>query len=133
MNNQIAQLSEPDVMFLERVSGRDSQHRDMLAALLQRSEIVPPQRIHSDVVTMNSAVTLTDPAAHTTMTWTIVYPDDAQLDKGLLNVFSPVGMALLGARQGDQITVPLPNGGSGTMDITRVDFQPEANWARRSA
>lgn len=128
MNTAIAQLSESDVSRLERASERDSRYQAMLDALLERADIVAPRRIQPDVVTMNSAVTLTDAVSQASRTWTIVYPDDALFDAGLLNVFSPVGMALLGARQGDRVTVSLPDGASSLMTITRVEYQPEANW-----
>ncbi|AOI74945.1 GreA/GreB family elongation factor [Burkholderia sp. NRF60-BP8] len=129
MNTAIAQLSESDVSRLERVSARDSRYQAMLDELLERADIVAPRRIQSDVVTMNSSVTLTDPVSEASTTWTIAYPDDARFEAGLLNVFSPVGMALLGARQGDRVSVSLPDGTHTPMTITRVEYQPEASWA----
>lgn len=42
--------------------------------------------------------------------WTVVSPEEASLADGSVSTDSPVGQALLGAREGDAVTVTTPGG-----------------------
>ena len=75
---------------------------------------------------MNSQITLLDEATQEQATWTIVYPDAANLGFGRLNV-SPVGMALLGTQRGQMVKVTQPSGAEKQMKVAAIVFQPEAN------
>jgi len=41
----------------------------------------------------------------------LVMPEDADPDRGLVSVASPIGRALVGKEAGDEVTVPTPSGG----------------------
>jgi transcription elongation factor GreA len=41
----------------------------------------------------------------------LVMPEDADPDRGLVSVASPIGRALVGKEAGDEVTVPTPAGG----------------------
>ncbi len=99
----------------------------MLDTLLERADIVQPDAVKANVVTMNSQITLLDEASQEQATWTIVYPDAANLELGRLNVFSPVGMALLGTQRGQLVKVMQPSGIEKLMKVSAIRFQPEAN------
>jgi len=45
-----------------------------------------------------------------TVTYQLVMPEDADAAKGLISTASPIGRALLGKEEGDEVTVPTPNG-----------------------
>lgn len=126
-NRRLLQLTELDVTRLEKHAERDSRLQATLDTLLERAEIVGPEAMKSNVITMNSQFTLTDDATHEAITWTLVYPDQASLDTGKLNVFSPVGLALLGARKGERVAVALPNTSAGTVTVSAIVYQPEAS------
>ncbi|MEX3629891.1 MAG: GreA/GreB family elongation factor [Burkholderia sp.] len=126
MKNRLLQPTELDVARLETHAERDTRLQAMLDTLLERADIVHADAMKANVVTMNSQFTLTDEATHEAITWTLVYPDQARSDAGRLNVFSPVGMALLGARQG-AVDVILPNGVAGRMTVSAIVYQPEAS------
>jgi regulator of nucleoside diphosphate kinase len=127
MKKRICQLTELDVARLEKHAEHQPRFQDMLDALLERADIVQPNAIKPTIVTMNSQITLTDETTQDSMTWTIVYPDAANLEAGRLNVFTPVGMALLGAQHGELVNITLPNGTDKTMKVAEIVFQPEAS------
>jgi regulator of nucleoside diphosphate kinase len=44
------------------------------------------------------------------MTFTLVFPKDADVQSGLISVLAPVGAAILGYREGDVVEWPVPAG-----------------------
>lgn len=92
---------------------------------MKRALIVSPQEIPSDVVTMNSQVLLCDIDTSETMTYTLVFPKDADIDSGAISVLAPVGTAILGYRQGDIVEWPVP-AGIRRLRIEKILYQPEA-------
>ena len=45
-----------------------------------------------------------------TFTYELVMPEDSDPDKGLISVASPIGRALVGKEEGDDVTAPTPAG-----------------------
>jgi hypothetical protein len=74
---------------------------------------------------MNSRFAVMDLRSGETVAYTLVYPEEASLERGKLCVLSPMGMALLGARVGDIVHW---NGGNGpgSAEVLRLLYQPEA-------
>ena len=72
--------------------------------------MVPRAEIPPDVVTMGSTVRLTDLQTGEEETYTLVYPNDADIDENKLSVLAPIGTALLGYRAGDVVEWPVPAG-----------------------
>lgn len=96
-----------------------------LAEELKKGEIVSPREVPADVVTMNSRVVLCDLDTAEEMTYTLVFPKDANIDKGAISVLAPVGTAILGYAKGDVVDWPVP-GGMRRLRIVDVVYQPEA-------
>jgi regulator of nucleoside diphosphate kinase len=96
-----------------------------LATELGRAKIVAPEKVPADVVTMNSKVLLRDAANGEELTYTLVFPQDANIDKGAISVLAPVGTAILGYREGHAVTWKVPSG-ERTLEIIKVLYQPEA-------
>ncbi len=44
------------------------------------------------------------------LTFQLVMPEDANADKGWISTASPIGRALVGKEEGDEVTVPTPTG-----------------------
>ncbi|MDP6580352.1 MAG: transcription elongation factor GreA [Vicinamibacterales bacterium] len=44
------------------------------------------------------------------LVYRLVMPEDADPDKGWISTASPIGRALVGKEEGDEVTVPTPNG-----------------------
>ncbi|WP_322014104.1 GreA/GreB family elongation factor [Paraburkholderia sp. J12] len=130
MTRKIRYLTELDVARLEKSAaepGAAPARQTMLDELLERAEIVAPQDVAANVVTMNSQVTLKNEETGETFTWTVVYPRSADFAAGRLNVFSPAGLALLGLKRGDTVRFTPPSGAQQTLKIDRILFQPEAS------
>ena len=82
--------------------------------------------IGHDVVTMNSRVLFKDVQTREQGTVTIVYPEDADPSAQKISVLSPVGTALLGESEGNEVELPLPHGRTRRIKIVEVLYQPEA-------
>ena len=122
-------LTEIDVARLEKhaaAPGADAKLQDMLDDVLERAVIVESRDIPANIITMNSQATLVDEASGEQMTWTVVYPPDADFAQGRLNVFSPLGLALLGAKRGERIRFTPPSGTEKVLKLEKILFQPEA-------
>ena len=99
--------------------------KDDLQEELDRAEVVLPEEMPPDVVTMNSTVTFRVESSSQEFSLTLVYPQDADGGEARISVLAPVGSALLGLREGDRISWPRPRGGSLRVTIIKVTFQPE--------
>ena len=96
-----------------------------LEAELGRATIVEPKDMPSTVVTMNSTVNFIVESSQEEFTKTLVYPKNADANADKISILAPVGSALLGLSQGDEIEWPKPGGGVITVKIKEVTYQPE--------
>jgi len=93
---------------------------------LARCRVVEPGEVPGGVVTMHSVVAVRDLKADERETYTLVFPDDADIDQGRLSVLAPLGTALLGARAGDVVEFAAP-AGTRRLKVEKVLYQPEAS------
>jgi regulator of nucleoside diphosphate kinase len=103
----------------------EEMHLLALADELESAEVVEPDCVPPDVVTMRSRVRVRDMVSGEANTYTISYPVEANLEAGRLSVLAPIGTALLGYREGDVIEWPVP-GGVRVLKIEKLEHQPEA-------
>jgi regulator of nucleoside diphosphate kinase len=96
-----------------------------LADELQRCKTVESSEMPAFVVTMNSQVSLVDMETGEEMEYTLVFPDEANIEDGRISVLSPVGTAILGYTVGDSVEWDVP-GGKRRIRIAAVPYQPEA-------
>ena len=124
-------LTQFDFDRLERLADRlrtRDRHPTVARALeqeLDRAEIVDPRRIPADVVTMNSQVTVCDLATGEVESLRVVFPGSAAPRRGAISVVAPLGLALLGARAGDEVSCEVP-GHTRRLRVENVTYQPEA-------
>ncbi len=90
---------------------------------IERAIVVDARHVAADVVTMNSRalLQLDDEAVEVAL----VYPEDADGSDGKLSVYSDVGTAILGYREGDAFDWRMPNR-TCHIRIEKVLYQPEA-------
>jgi regulator of nucleoside diphosphate kinase len=98
---------------------------DLFRAELRRAPVVPSADVPPDVITMNSRFALTDPDTGRAICYTLVYPGSDAAEAGRLSVVSPMGMALLGARVGEDVCWDSVDGPQ-VATVTRLLYQPEA-------
>lgn len=111
-------LDNPDLM-------RQKPYLEQLERELDRAAVVESSEIPADTITMNSTTLLVDIETGEEMILTLVYPDHAYIPEGRISVLAPVGMAILGCRQGETVKWEVPEG----IRAWRVDsilYQPEA-------
>jgi transcription elongation factor GreB len=78
---------------------------------LERLTVVEPgARTDTSRVFFGATLTLDNEDEGTVLTYQLVGPDETDLAAGKISVDSPVGRALLGRRQGEQVTVRRPRG-----------------------
>jgi regulator of nucleoside diphosphate kinase len=94
---------------------------------LNRAEVLPPQQVPADVVTMNSTVDCIDESSGERHCLTLVYPNDADVEKHRISVLAPVGSALLGLSIGQSIDWQAPGGRTLRLRVTGIEYQPEAS------
>jgi regulator of nucleoside diphosphate kinase len=100
-------------------------HLIALAEELEEAEVVEPERVPPDVVTMRSRIRVLDMVSGEIATYTLSYPVEADFSAGRLSVLAPIGTALLGYREGDVVEWPVP-GGVRVLKIEKLLHQPEA-------
>jgi transcription elongation GreA/GreB family factor len=99
--------------------------RLMLEQELERGAVVEPEEMPKDVVTMNSTVRLRLLKTGEEPCLTLVYPKDLDAAGDKVSVLAPVGSALLGLREGDQIHWPMPDGDIQPIQVLQLVYQPE--------
>lgn len=92
---------------------------------LKVAKTVPQDRISDNIVTMNSRALLREINSGREIEITITYPQDADSREQKVSVLSPIGVALLGCREGDVTSWRVP-GGVGRFKVEKVTYQPEA-------
>jgi regulator of nucleoside diphosphate kinase len=113
---------------LAEVSVSDPRQRGDLKLLeeeLRRAVIVEPKEIPGDVITMNSRADLVDLDTRETVTFTLVFPRESNVEEEKISVLAPIGAGMLGYRIGDEFEWRVPEG-IRRMKVTNVHYQPEA-------
>ena len=95
-----------------------------LQSELRRATVVSESHVPPDVVTMNSNLTYTDITADVRDTVRLVYPH-AAAGSGHVPVTTPLGMALLGLRAGQEIECNFPLGERRQLRVEAVLSQPQ--------
>jgi regulator of nucleoside diphosphate kinase len=111
-----------------RDSGVDSNmpYTNKLEDELDRANIVDPKEIPMDAITMRSKVRLKDLESRKEMIYSLVFPNEADVDDGRISVLAPVGTAMIGYRVGDIIEWEVPSG-LRRLKVEEVLYQPEAS------
>jgi regulator of nucleoside diphosphate kinase len=86
---------------------------------LERARVVPPREVGDNVVTMGSRVVFKDDAGET-HDLILVYPEDADVEKGKISVMTPVGAALIGLKVGQSIQWRTRSGEERTLEVLQV-------------
>jgi regulator of nucleoside diphosphate kinase len=93
---------------------------------LERAEVVDPKDIPGDAITMRSTVRLRDLGSGKELIYSLVFPNEADIDKGKISVLAPVGTAMIGYRVGDTIEWEVP-AGLRRLKVQEILYQPEAS------
>ncbi|WP_249979320.1 nucleoside diphosphate kinase regulator [Vreelandella olivaria] len=110
---------------IDHASEKDLMVAELLDEELSRGEVLDPQDIPDDVVSMNSQIRFTDLTRGRQMIRTLVYPHALESVPDGISVMAPIGAALIGLKVGDVIEWPLPNQTEVRLRIDAIFWQPE--------
>lgn len=99
---------------------------DAVQDLLDGADSIDATRMPPEVVTMRSRVRVRGGNGDE-RTLTLCYPAEADPALGLVSVFSPLGLALLGARVGQRIAWTGPREEPRTALVLKLLYQPESS------
>ncbi len=91
-----------------------------LEGILGLAQVIDPKTL-SGPIKFGATVVLIDEDTEEEKTYQIVGESEADIDKGLLNIKSPLARAWIGKDEGDSVEVKTP-GGSKDYEITRVTY-----------
>ena len=128
MDQQNIIVSEQDLHRLETMLEHQTKLTPTMQHLeneLARAEVVAPKDVPSNVVSMNARVMITIAPAIEPTEIVLVYPHEFLGEKGQVNVIAPIGAAILGLAEGQEIEWPQPDGHLMKVKIEKVLYQPE--------
>jgi len=101
------------------IEGRIAELEDQLA----RAEIVDPKKLNiAGKVVFGALVDLYDVESDTEVTYQIVGELETDLERGRISLSSPIGRALIGKEEGEELEVITPGGTRG-YEIVKVRYE----------
>jgi regulator of nucleoside diphosphate kinase len=86
---------------------------------IKKAEIIADRAISEDIIQLNSRFEVIELSSGKTMNFQLVLPHQADLKQNRISILSPLGVALIGFRQGMTVEWMLP-GGLKKLQINRV-------------
>jgi transcription elongation factor GreA len=77
---------------------------------LSRSDIIDSRTLQNDRAVFACHVVLENTDTGESVTYQLVGPDEANIEKGRISVHSPLGKAIIGKKPGDEIVLQAPGG-----------------------
>lgn len=107
-------ISEPDARVLRGLlstrsaASHDQEHLEELRLELERAQVL--EHVATQVVTMHKVVRIQDLSSGKRQELTLVGPTEADVSARRISVLAPLGTALLGYREGDEVEWLMPGG-----------------------
>ncbi len=104
-------------------SAHDQAHLHELKSELERAIVRLADEVPADVITMQARVRVRDLATGREDEYTLVLPAEADIASRRISVLAPLGTALLGYREGDEVEWRMPGGlrRLAIVKVTRVE------------
>jgi regulator of nucleoside diphosphate kinase len=97
---------------------------DRLLTEIARARIVEPGRLPRDVIALGREVTYRDETTGREQTVVLVLPQQADIAKGRASVMTPIGVALIGLREGSSFSWETRDGELRRLTVVRVSPDP---------
>ncbi len=88
------------------VEGRIMDLKDKLG----RAEVIDCTRVNAKRVVFGTVITLYDVQTEEEVTYRLLGPEEVDVKNGVISFLSPLGNALLGKEEGDDVSVKTPKG-----------------------
>ncbi|MEM8776222.1 MAG: transcription elongation factor GreA [Pseudomonadota bacterium] len=92
-----------------------------LEGAISMADVIDPAKL-SGAIKFGATVTLVDEDTDEEKTYQIVGEYEASIEKGLLNIKSPIARALIGKEEGDSVEVHTP-GGEKYYEVVKIAYQ----------
>lgn len=106
----------------------DKSYLADLQSELEQAMVVESDKVPKNVVTMNSTVRFRDVDTGEVETYTLVFPNEADIAANKLSILAPIGTAILGHRVGNVVRWLVPSG-KRRLKVEAVLYQPEREGA----
>ena len=93
-----------------RAQGTAISRIKFLQKILQYSRVIDTSALPQDRISLLSRVEFTNLSSNVRMTYTIVSPHEMDIDHGKISCKSPIGLALMGKKTGEEVEVQAPSG-----------------------
>jgi regulator of nucleoside diphosphate kinase len=109
-------ISEPDARVLRGLlsarsaASHDQEHLEELRLELERAQVLEPEQVSTEVVTMHKSLRILDLSSGKYQELVLVSPAEADVGARRISVLAPLGTALLGYREGDEVEWLMPGG-----------------------
>jgi len=113
METKSLSLSKSDFKLLKEhleKSNMSAYNKEKLKKELEESTIYSEDELPSDVVCLKSEARISNTKTGKEFTFTLVMPDEANIQLKKVSVFAPIGIALFGYQTNDIITWEMPDG-----------------------
>lgn len=112
----------------EREFGKAGETKEMkdLQMELERAQVVSPEDIPAGTITMNAKFLLKNLDSEELTEYSLVYPEDADFFENKISIMAPIGTAMLGYQEGDEVDWQVP-AGTVRLRVEKVLYQPEAS------
>ena len=78
---------------------------------LSSADIIDPDTIPRDRAVFASRVVLANADTGENVEYQLIKPEESDIEKGRISVSSPLGKAIIGKKEGDEVTIQAPGGG----------------------
>jgi len=105
----------------ERQGQIDAELR-MIEYQLGRAQVIDPAKIESETIGFGATVKLLDMDTDQEEVYSLVGENEADVDHGRISIKTPIARALLGKREGDEVTIRLPKG-ERELEVLSVEYR----------
>lgn len=91
-------------------------------AVMANSQVIDPSKLNFPHVVFGATVDLTDTSSGKEVTYQLVGVDEADIAKGKISINSPVARALLGKKEGDEVTLTNAKGTT-VYEVVGVEYK----------
>ena len=88
---------------------------------IRRADVIDVSSIKNNIIVFGATIKLIDEKNKKELDYKIVGVDEANVEKGLISINSPVARALMGKKTGDSVNVKTP-GGTASYEILKIEY-----------
>ncbi|MEP6464956.1 MAG: GreA/GreB family elongation factor [Parafilimonas sp.] len=111
-NNLVIALEDFETLnnYLKPIVSFDRENATLLLKEINKATIVKKDELPLDIVRLNSRVTIKEEKRHKVIELVLVVPEKANIHEKMVSVFAPIGVALIGFKQGEKVNCDAPSG-----------------------